>query len=83
MKPVSNSLPDPATARSEMPSPLKSPTATPSGLVPTDRIESGKLMPAGVSVAVPSTALLLLVLRNETVPVGVTREFPVTVAVSL
>ena len=82
----------PSTAKSCLPSPLKSPTATTleswdsvCGNDIVDELANVIAVPALDSVAVPNTAFALLVSRIDTVPVGaiVLLPMPVTCAVNV
>ncbi len=74
------------TARSGMPSPLKSPVTTDCGPVPTAiggckgfRLKDGVPL---LSVALPRVTVLLVSI-NDTLPVGATAPLPVTVPVKV
>ena len=75
-----------ATARSAMPSPLKSPAAIAMGAKPAAALVEFRKLSAAAdppSVAVPSGALFLLLSTNVTVPEGAQLAEPPTVAVSV
>ena len=73
-----------ATAKSALPSPLKSPTVTAAGSLPTAGVEEFAKLSAATpepSVCEPSTALPFDVSKNDTVPVGDRLALPVPTTV--